>query len=295
MFKRKEQAFCHTRSFWMFVLPSLLLFTAFFLIPLVLSIWFSLTNYDGWKTMDFIGLKNYIDILQDKNFYSAVGRTILYTVCNLPFKIAVPLLLATLVTSKWMRGKTMVRTLVYIPVLLSALVAGITINWMFGQEYGPINFILQSVCITPLEWSLNPTLATVVISVASNWISAGYYMLLYIGGINNIPTELYEAAEVDGTTKVQSFFRITLPLLMPTTFIVLLLSTVSLLKEYALVQGITLGGPGSSTTYIVQYIFDQGFNQYKYGYASAAGILVTFLFIIIALIQFRVTKGGGEV
>ena len=279
----------------MFVLPSLLLFTAFFLIPLVLSIWFSLTNYDGWKTMDFIGLKNYIDILQDKNFYSAVGRTILYTVCNLPFKIAVPLLLATLVTSKWMRGKTMVRTLVYIPVLLSALVAGITINWMFGQEYGLINFILQSVCITPLEWSLNPTLATVVISVASNWISAGYYMLLYIGGINNIPTELYEAAEVDGTTKVQSFFRITLPLLMPTTFIVLLLSTVSLLKEYALVQGITLGGPGSSTTYIVQYIFDQGFNQYKYGYASAAGILVTFLFIIIALIQFRVTKGGGEV
>ena len=295
MFKRKEQAFCHTRSFWMFVLPSLLLFTAFFLIPLVLSIWFSLTNYDGWKTMDFIGLKNYIDILQDKNFYSAVGRTILYTVCNLPFKIAVPLLLATLVTSKWMRGKIMVRTLVYIPVLLSALVAGITINWMFGQEYGLINFILQSVGITPLEWSLNPTLATVVISVASNWISAGYYMLLYIGGINNIPTELYEAAEVDGTTKVQSFFRITLPLLMPTTFIVLLLSTVSLLKEYALVQGITLGGPGSSTTYIVQYIFDQGFNQYKYGYASAAGILVTFLFIIIALIQFRVTKGGGEV
>ena len=268
MFKRKEQAFCHTRSFWMFVLPSLLLFTAFFLIPLVLSIWFSLTNYDGWKTMDFIGLKNYIDILQDKNFYSAVGRTILYTVCNLPFKIAVPLLLATLVTSKWMRGKTMVRTLVYIPVLLSALVAGITINWMFGQEYGLINFILQSVGITPLEWSLNPALATVVISVASNWISAGYYMLLYIGGINNIPTELYEAAEVDGTTKVQSFFRITLPLLMPTTFIVLLLSTVSLLKEYALVQGITLGGPGSSTTYIVQYIFDQGFNQYKYGYKS---------------------------
>ena len=295
MFKRKGQAFCHTRSFWMFVLPSLLLFTGFFLVPLVLSIWFSLTNYDGWKTMDFIGLANYTNILQDENFYTAVGRTLVYTVCNLPFKIIIPLLLATLVTSKWMRGKTVVRTLVYIPVLLSALVAGITINWMFGQEYGLINFILQSIGLTPLEWSLNPALATVVISVASNWISAGYYMLLYIGGINNIPTELYEAAEVDGTTKVQSFFRITLPLLMPTTFIVLLLSTVSLLKEYALVQGITLGGPGSSTTYIVQYIFDQGFNQYKYGYASAAGILITFLFIIIAFIQFRVTKGGGEV
>lgn len=112
MFKRKGQAFCHTRSFWMFVLPSLLLFTGFFLVPLVLSIWFSLTNYDGWKTMDFIGLANYTNILQDKNFYTAVGRTLVYTVCNLPFKIIIPLLLATLVTSKWMRGKTVVRTLV---------------------------------------------------------------------------------------------------------------------------------------------------------------------------------------
>lgn len=295
MFKKTEQAFCHTRSFWLFVLPALLLFGAFFLVPLGLSVWFSFTNYDGWKTMDFVGLKNYIDILQNKDFYATIGRTMLYTVCNLPFKIAIPLLLAALVTSQQLRGTTMVRTLVYIPVLLSALVAGITINWMFGQEYGLINFILQSFGVTPLEWSLNPVLATVVISVASNWISAGYYMLLYVGGINNISRELYEAAEVDGTTKVQAFLHITLPLLMPTTFIVLLLSTVSLLKEYALVQGISLGGPGSSTTYMVQYIFDQGFNQYKYGFASAAGILISFLFMIIAAIQFRATKGGGEV
>ena len=283
MKKGRKQSFCHTHSFWMFVLPSLALFTIFFLLPLVLSIWFSFTNYDGWKTMDVVGLKNYMDILKDKDFYKTVGRTLLYTVCNLPFKIAIPLLLAALVTSRLVKGKTLMRTLIYIPVLLSALVAGITINWMFGQEYGLINFILQKMGIDPLQWSLNPILATVVISVASNWISAGYYMLLY------------EAASVDGAKKIQAFTRITLPLLMPTTFIVLLLSTVSLLKEYALVQGISLGGPGSSTTYIVQYIFDQGFNQYKYGYASAAGILISLLFIVIAVVQFKATKGGGEV
>lgn len=293
--KKKKQAFCHTRAFWMFVMPSLFLFGLFFLLPLVLSIGFSFTNYDGWKTMDFVGLKNYIDILKNADFYKTIGRTLLYTVCNLPFKVAIPLLLAALVTSKRLKGTTFVRTLVYIPVLLSALVAGITINWMFGQEYGLINFILQNMGISPLQWSLNPILATVVISVASNWISAGYYMLLYVGGINNISKELYEAASVDGAKKVQAFTHITLPLLMPTTFIVLLLSTVSLLKEYALVQGISLGGPGSSTTYIVQYIFDQGFNQYKYGYASAIGILISFLFIIIAAVQFKATKGGGEV
>ena len=295
MKKSRRQSFCHTHSFWLFVLPSLALFAVFFLVPLVLSIWFSFTNYDGWKTMDVIGLKNYTDILKDGDFYKTVGRTLLYTVCNLPFKIAIPLLLAALVTSRLVKGKTLMRTLIYIPVLLSALVAGITINWMFGQEYGLINFILQKMGIDPLQWSLNPILATVVISVASDWISAGYYMLLYVGGINNINRELYEAASVDGAKKIQAFTNITLPLLMPTTFIVLLLSTVSLLKEYALVQGISLGGPGSSTTYMVQYIFDQGFNQYKYGYASAAGILISLLFIVIAVIQFKATQGGGEV
>lgn len=293
--KKRKQAFCHTRAFWMFVLPSLALFGLFFMLPLVLSIWFSFTNYDGWKTMDFVGLENYIEILKSGDFYKTIGRTLLYTVCNLPFKIIIPLLLAALVTSKKLRGRTLARTLIYIPVLLSALVAGITINWMFGQEYGLINFILQKFGVDPLQWSLNPILATVVISVASNWITAGYYMLLYVGGINNISKELYEAASVDGAKKVQAFMKITVPLLMPTTFIVLLLSTVNLLKEYALVQGITLGGPGSSTTYIVQYIFDQGFNQYKYGFASAIGILVSILFIVIAAIQFKATKGGGEV
>ena len=293
--KRKNQAFSHDRSVWMFVLPSLLLFGVFFLLPLGMSIWFSFTNYDGWKTMDFMGIKNYVDILTSGDFYKTLSRTMVYTACNLPFKVAIPLLLAALVTSQSLKGTTLVRTLVYIPVLFSALVAGITINWMFGQEYGLVNFLLQKIGADPLQWSLNPVLATVVISVASNWISAGYYMLLYVGGINNISRELYEAASVDGAKKVQSFFRITLPLLMPTTFIVLLLSTVNLLKEYALIQGISLGGPGSSTTYVVQYIFDQGFNQSRYGYASAAGILISILFIVIAVVQFKATKGGGEV
>lgn len=291
--KRKNNA--HTKAFWFFVIPSLMLFAIFFLLPLALSIGFSFTNYDGWKTMDFIGIKNYIDVLTSGDFYKTISKTAVYALVNLPFKIAIPLLLASLVTAKALRGKTLIRTLIYIPVLLSALVAGITVNWMFGQEYGLINYILGIFGVKPLEWSLNPVLATAVICVASNWVSAGYYMLLYVGGINNISKELYEAASVDGATKVQTFFKVTVPLLAPTTFIVLLLSTVSLLKEYALVQGITLGGPGSSTTYIVQYIFDNGFNQYKYGYASAVGIIVSILFMIIATVQFKATKGGGEV
>ncbi len=292
---KKKQAFCHTRAFWMFVAPAFILFFIFFIIPLVLSVGLSFTNFDGWKTMDFIGIKNYVKILSNIEFYKTMGRTFIYTAVNLPFKVIIPLLVAVLVTSKLLKGTTIVRTVVYIPVLLSALVCGITINWMFGQEYGLINFIIQNFGGTPLEWALNSKLATFVISYASNWASIGYFMILFIGGINNIPRELFEAANVDGASKTQVFFKIMLPMLSPTIFIVLLLSTVNLLKEYALVQGITLGGPGTSTTYIIQYMFDQGFNQYKYGYASAVGIIVSIVFIIITIIQFKFTKGGGEV
>jgi len=143
-----------------------------------------------------------------------------------------------------------------------------------------------------MEWALNSKLATFVISFASNWASTGFYMIMFIGGIKNISPDLYEAAAVDGARGYQAFFKLTLPMLSPTIFIVLLLSTVNLLKEYALVQGITSGGPGTSTTYIVQYMFDQGFTQYRYGYASTIGVAMSIVFIIIAAVQFKITKGG---
>ena len=117
-------------------------------------------------------------------------------------------------------------------------------------------------------------------------------MILYIGAINSISNDLYEAATIDGASGVQAFFRITVPMLAPTTFMVVLLSTVNLLKEYALVQGITQGGPGLSTTFIIQYIFDKGFNQMQYGYASAISTVVMIVFALIAFAQFKVNNGG---
>ena len=289
---KRKQAFCHTRAFWMFVLPALLLFSVFFILPLILSIGFSFTDYDGWKTMNFTGLQNYTKLLSSGEFYKTLGRTFGYALFSLPFKVIVPLLIAVLAATKYCKGITVVRTISYLPVLISALVVGITINWMFGQEYGLINFIIQSFGGTPLEWSLNSGLATFVIGFASVWASIGFNMIIYVGGINNISPDLYEAASIDGANSFQSFLRITVPMLSPTTFLVVLLSTVNLLKEYALVQGITQGGPGLSTTYIIQYIFDKGFNQMEYGYASAISTVVMIVFALIAYAQFKVNNGG---
>ena len=279
---KKKSSLRHTGAFWAFVAPCCILFGIFFLLPLVLSIAFSFTNYDGWKVMDFVGIKNYITLFKDSKFYASMGRTLVYTICCLPFRVIIPLLIAVLVTSPRVRLKSLSRT----------MIVGITINWMFSQEYGLINFIIQSFGGTPLEWSLNSGLATFVIGFASVWASIGFNMIIYVGGINNISPDLYEAASIDGANSFQSFLRITVPMLSPTTFLVVLLSTVNLLKEYALVQGITQGGPGLSTTYIIQYIFDKGFNQMEYGYASAISTVVMIVFALIAYAQFKVNNGG---
>ena len=289
---KRKSSLKHTGAFWAFVAPCCILFGIFFLIPLVLSIAFSFTNYDGWKTMDFVCLTNYITLFKDSKFYTSLGRTLLYTIGARPFRVIIPLLIAVLLCSNRVIAKSLSRTMVYIPVLMSALVVGITINWMFSQEYGLINFIIQSFGGTPLEWSLNSGLATFVIGFASVWASIGFNMIIYVGGINNISPDLYEAASIDGANSFQSFLRITVPMLSPTTFLVVLLSTVNLLKEYALVQGITQGGPGLSTTYIIQYIFDKGFNQMEYGYASAISTVVMIVFALIAYAQFKVNNGG---
>ena len=284
----------HVRAFWLFVAPCLLLFSTFFLVPLGLSVGFSFTNYDGWKTMNFIGLANYRELFADTKFYQSLGRTFAYTLFSLPFKVVVPLLIASLVTSKRVAIKGLARTLTYIPSLLSALVVGITINWMFSAEYGLVNYVIQLLGGKPLQWALNPKLATFVISFASNWASTGFYMVIFIGGLNNISRDIYEAAAIDGSSNVQTFLRITIPMLAPTTFLVTLLSTVKLLKEYALVQGITQGGPGLNTTFIIQFIFDKGFNQMQYGYASAISLVVMVIFSFIAYVQFKFSNGGDR-
>ena len=284
----------HTAAFWGFVAPSVVLFSIFFLIPLVLSIAFSFTNFDGWKTMDFIGLSNFKELFQDKNFYGALGRTFVYTLFSLPFKVIIPLLIAALLCSDRVKFKGFSRTLVYIPVLLSSLVVGITINWMFSAEYGLVNYLITLMGGESLDWALNPYLATFVISFASNWASTGFYMIIFIGGIKSISNDIYEAAAIDGCRSSQTFIKITIPMLAPTTFLAVLLATVNLLKEYALVQGITQGGPGIKTVFIIQYIFDKGFTSMQYGYASAISFVVMRIFALIAYIQFRFSNNGGD-
>ena len=230
----------HSGPLWR---PCCILFGIFFLLPLVLSIAFSFTNYDGWKVMDFVGIKNYITLFKDSKFYASMGRTLVYTICRLPFRVIIPLLIAVLVTSPRVRLKSLSRTMIYILVLMSALVVGITINWMFSQEYGLINFIIQSFGGTPLEWSLNSGLATFVIGFASVGLHRLQYDHLCGRHQQHLTGPVLRPPASTVPTASSLSFRITVPMLSPTTFLVVLLSTVNLLKEYAFGTGHHAGRP----------------------------------------------------
>jgi len=290
--KKKSRDTRYYVSFWLFILPCAALFVLFFVVPLFLNIINSFFNYDGFRTREFIGFSNYVQLFSDRDFYNALYRTLMYTVVSLPFKIFIPLGLAALLVSKTTKLKTITRSLIYLPVLLSSLVVGLTINWMFSEQYGLVNYLLQQMGMNGINWATEPFFARLLVIIASTWASTGFYMLIYIGALNGVSEDVYEAAQIDGANTFKSFFKITIPLIKPTTFLVSLLSIISLLKEYALVQGITRGGPGTATTYVVQYILTTGFDQSKHGYASAASVVVMLIFAMIALIQYKFTNGG---
>ena len=286
---KKKSSLRHTGAFWAFVAPCCILFGIFFLLPLVLSIAFSFTNYDGWKVMDFVGIKNYITLFKDSKFYASMGRTLVYTICCLPFRVIIPLLIAVLVTSPRVRLKSLSRTMIYIPVLMSALVVGITINWMFSQEYGLINFIIQSFGGTPLEWSLNSGLATFVIGFASVWASIGFNMIIYVGGINNISPDLYEAASIDGANSWQTLWKVTMPLSIP-----------------GIVSGITMVFMPSVTTFFIPRVLGGG-NTMMFGdlieakfltegnwNVGSALSLIMMVLILISLSILRKADPNGE-
>ena len=252
-------------------------------------------NWDGNNPISFAGLENFVKMFGNKRFLASLRNTVVYCLATVPLTLIAALGLAVILNQK-VRGRNFFRTVSFFPYVASLVAVAAVWNMLFSPaKSGPVNMILYNLGVAAKDlpkWSAGKNWVMFTVILFSVWKNMGYYMVIYLAGLQGINAELYEASSVDGAKGYQTFFKITLPMLSPTIFIVLLLSTVNLLKEYALVQGITSGGPGTSTTYIVQYMFNQGFTQYRYGYASAIGVVVSIVFIIIAAIQFKATKGG---
>ncbi|HKP08424.1 MAG TPA: sugar ABC transporter permease [Microbacterium sp.] len=273
-----------------FIAVAVVLFGLFFLWPGALGLWYSFTDYSGVGTPDFIGAENYIDLAQDPVFYSVLGRTFLYTILSVPLHYAAALGIAMLLTSSLAKGKTAARIIFFLPWLISPIVAGVIWKWLFGENFGLVNYLIELLGGNGLQWETNPNLALVLILIVSTWGGTAFNMLLFIAAIRNIPQSYLEAAQLDGANGWQRFSRIILPLLRPTSFMVILLTTIGSMKEFAMVQALNGGGPGTSNMFIVQYIYRTGFERADVGYASAASMVLMVILIIIALIQMRFDK-----
>ncbi|MCR4588505.1 MAG: sugar ABC transporter permease [Lachnospiraceae bacterium] len=271
-----------------FLAPSFLLFFTFMLIPIFMGFYISLTNYNGFKQMDFIGFKNYISMFSDGYFLVSLKNNVLYTLGTVPLTIIFALLLAVAVNTG-IRGANLFKTFYFFPYITSSVAVGIIWTLLFNPKVGPINNFLRSVGM-PEEslpgWLLSTTGALPAVMIVSIWKMAGYYMIIFLAGLQGINKELYEAAEVDGAGRLTKFFRITLPLLSPTTFMILILSVINSFQVFDLINIMTEGGPGRATNVLVYRIYQEGFEYMKFGYASAEAYFLFAIILVITIIQF---------
>ncbi|RWZ60999.1 sugar ABC transporter permease [Lacticaseibacillus paracasei] len=284
------------RNKWplIFVGVNVVLFIVWFVIPAILGLYYSFTNSDGNPGERFIGLANYQKLFVDPSFYKALFRTFTYVICEVPLLYIVSLLVAVLLSSDKVKGKIVGKIVVFLPWCVSGIVTGVMWKWLFGQDFGFINYVLQKMGQKPIPWFSNGNTAFMVIVIAGVWAATAFNMLLFMNAIKNVPTSLYEAAELDGASSFDKFWHITIPAIRPTSFMVILLATIGAMKEFVMVQALTDGGPGTDNMFIVQYIYTTGFDKSNVGYASAVSMVLFVILLILALIQMKVGGGTNE-
>ena len=274
-----------------FILPNLIGYTVFVFIPVVFSFVLSVMSWDGsQRPMQFVGLENFADIFGDRIFRGALLHTISYALMTVLPTLVLALLLAVLLNSK-LRWVAIFRTAFYFPYIASIVAVGAVWNMLFQPDMGPINEILRFLGMeNSPRWVVDKDWAMVSVSIVSIWKYMGYYMIVYLAALQGISNSLYEAASIDGAKGWQKLWYITVPMLTPTTFFVLIMLTIQCFKVFDLVYVMTGGGPGNATKTLVNYIYEKAFTTWEFGPASAAAIILFAIVLVITLIQFRGEK-----
>ena len=264
--------------YW-FILPAAVIYTALFLVPTAASFWFSLTRWDLF-TAEFIGIENFRQFFSEPFLVQGLANTLIYAVVTSGMKSTLGLLLAVLLTSG-LRGQGFLRTVVFFPVLVSTIGVGLTFSALMHPTKGAINVALESVGIDGPGWLTDPALALLSVAFVDVWKGIGLATLIYIAGLASISPDYYEAARIDGATRRQMFWRVTVPLVRPATVTVVILSLIGGLRSFDLIWAMTKGGPGFSSDVLASVIY----KQYQAGFygLSTAGNVILFL-LIAALI-----------
>ena len=272
---------------YLFMLPFLLFFVAFVLYPMVMCIFTSFFDATMGREDIFIGVQNYKELFNDPVFWKALWNTLIIVLVSVPVTCVFSLWVASVISKMPMAGTSAFRCIFYLPVVTGSV--AVTMVWMFNNYYGIFNYLGQNMGLLdkPINWLGDPKYALGCIILILLTTSVGQPIVLYVSALDNVDKSLVEAAEVDGATQMQAFWKIKWPQMMPTTLYILVITTINSFQCFALIQLLTSGGPSNSTMTIMYYIYYNAFKLYRYGYGNAMGVILAIIIAILSAIQFK--------
>lgn len=282
-------------GFWifLFLLPFLLLFGAFTLWPLIATMVYSFFNWNGIDALsaqNFVGLGNYQELVHDPLFWQSFWNTVFFALANTIIKLPLSLLLAIILTRKWLRFKRIFRTVFFVPIIVPVALAGQIFTFLLNPSNGALDSFLMGTGLIkqPIDLLGNESTALWAVVLISVWQIFGQYMLYWMAALQNVPEELYESAQIDRASIWQQFIHITLPLIAPMAVVITLLGLVNALQVFGVVVTTTGGGPGTSSYVLSYYIYEAAFQNlpFRYGYASATAVLFVLLAAVFVIIQW---------
>ncbi|MGI9862859.1 sugar ABC transporter permease [Moorella naiadis] len=270
-----------------FLSPVFLWMAVFVIFPVSFAFYLSLHDWNILSAEhSYVGLGNYLELLRTPDFLVALKNTIYFTAGNVFFTMVLSLIVAVLLNRK-IRGIAFLRGLYYSPVVVSVIAAATVWTYIYDPQFGTLNSLLRLIHLPALPWLADPAWAMPAVIIMSVWKNTGYYMVIYLAGLQGIPESYHEAAKVDGATPWQCFWYITWPLLMPSTMLVVIMALIHSFQVFGQIYVMTAGGPVNSTLVLVYYLYQQAFVYFRMGYASAVGFVIFIVIFIATFIQFR--------
>lgn len=269
---------------YLFLLPAALVLVIFFFIPFFQTFVLSFFDYsNSLYNPNFIGFENYVKLFQSPIFYKVLFNTFIYLFVAVPVLAIVPFFLAILINQK-IRGITLYKILIYLPVIVSIVVAAIAFKWLYADE-GILNYIVTSLGFERIGWLTDPRWSLYSVIIVTIWKGIGYYMMIYLAALMSVPQELYEACDIDGAGFLKKHLTVTIPHIMPSIALVTTISAISAMKVFAEIYVMTKGGPLNSSKTIVYYIYERAFENLDLGYASAMAVILLIIVLGMSLIN----------
>ena len=283
----------HREAFvgYLFILPTYVGFTIFILWPLIESMRISFLDFSILRDSTYIGLDNYVQMLGDSRLRVVYGNTIIFTLFAVFFNAGIGLVLAVMLNRRLpILMRNIYRSVFFFPVLIAHTYIAVIWRFLYSQDTGVINYYLSFLGIDPIPWLSNVHWAMAAIIILDVWKNTGFAMLVFLAGLQSIPQEYYEAAQLDGANERQLFFRITIPLLSPTIFFILVIFMIGALQVFDTIIVLTAGGPGDATRSVVLYIYEIAFRTFNMGYAAAVSMTLFAIILVLTSLQFWISR-----